>query len=163
MAQGTITLFNEFAKAKGDGRINVATDEFRVAFVTLQAGGTPTVTAADPVPTWGAGGTTNLAASEVAAGGSYAAGGKVVPNTTWVLSGDKVTLDDDDSNLLWAELAGSPETIKVGILYSNTAINKDAVGFVDMTPDGITAVSMVAGPVGINWNILGILAETVNA
>ena len=163
MAQGTVTLFNEFAKAKGDGRINMATDEFKVAFVTLQAGGTPTITAADAVPTWGAGGTTNLATSEVAAGGSYVAGGKVVPLTTWLLSGAVTTLDDDNSNLLWAALAGSPTTIKVGILYSNTAANKDAVGFVDMTTDGTTAISMVAGPVGIDWNASGILAETANA
>ena len=163
MAQGTVTLFNEFAKAKGDGRINMATDEFKVTFVTLQAGGTPTITAADPVPTWGAGGTTNLSTSEVASGGSYTAGGKIVATPTWLLSGSIVTFDDDGSNLLWAALAGSPETIKVGVLYSNTATNKDAVGFIDMTPDGTTAISMVAAPVGIDWNVLGILAETVNA
>ena len=164
MAQGTVTLFNEFAKAKGDGRINMATDSFKVSFITLQAGGTPTITAADAVPTWGAGGTTNLATSEVAAGGGYTAGGKAVAVPTWVLSGAVTTFDDDGSNLTWTSAAsGDPATIKVGVIYSDTATNKDCVGFIDMTADGTTAISLLAADVSINWNASGILAETANA
>jgi hypothetical protein len=164
MAQGTFTLFNESAKSKGDGRVNMATDSFKVAFVTLQAGGTPTVAATDAVPTWGAGGTTNLSSSEVAAGGGYTAGGKAVATPTWTLSGAVTTFDDDGSNLLWTSAgSGDPATIKVAILYSDTATNKDCIGFMDMTTDGTTAISLLAADVGINWNASGILAETANA
>jgi len=164
MAQGTFTLFNEFGKSKGDGRINMATDTFKVALVTLQAGGTPTITAADAVPTWGAGGTTNLASSEVAAGGGYMAGGISIATPTWTLTGAVVTFDDDGSNILWTSAAsGDPATIKVAVVYSDTASNKDAVGFIDMTSDGTTAISLLAADVGVNWNASGVLAETANA
>ena len=37
MAQGTLALFDEFAESIGDGRIDLDTDTFKVAFVTQPA------------------------------------------------------------------------------------------------------------------------------
>lgn len=162
MAQGTITLFNEFSKAIADGRIDVDTHTFKVALVTLQVGGTPTIAATDAVPCWGAGGSTNLSSSEVAAGGGYTAGGITLTSVTWSQSGGVTTFDAAD--ILWTSSAsGDPATIKAAVLYSDTATNKDAVGFLDMTADGTTAISLLAGNVGINWHASGIFTVTVNA
>lgn len=161
MAQGTLTLFNEFAESVADGRIDLDTHTFKVALVTLQAGGTPTIAATDAVPCWGAGGTTNLATSEVAAGGGYTAGGIALTSVTWAQTSGVGTFDAAD--VLWTSAAsGDPATIKVAVVYSDTATNKDAVGFIDMTTDGTTAISLLTGNVGINWNASGLFALTVN-
>ena len=154
MAQGTFVLFHEFSESIGDGRIDLDTDTFRVGLTTLQAGGTPTITAADAVPTWGAGGTTNLAASEVAAGGGYTAGGNTLTSVTWSQTTGTATFDAADTS--WTASAGSPTTIKTAVIYDDTATNKDALGFIDMTADGTTAISLVAGDINIVFNASGI-------
>ena len=159
MAQGTLALCNEFAKSIADGRIDIDTDTFKVGLVTLQVGGTPTIAETDPVPTWGAGGTTNLAASEVAAGGGYAAGGITLASLTWALSGAVATWDAAD--VAWTSSgSGDPTTIKTLVIYSDTAANKDALGFVDMTADGTTAISLLAGDISVAWNASGIFTNT---
>lgn len=160
MAQGTLTLFNEFAESMFDGRI-LSTHTFKAALVTLQVGGTPTIAATDAVPCWGAGGTTNLSSSEVAAGGGYTAGGIALTSVTFSQTAGVATFDAAD--ILWTSAAsGDPATIKALVVYSDTATNKDAVGFMDMTADGTTAISLLAGNVGVNWNASGLFTNTVN-
>lgn len=155
MAQGTLALFEEFSESIGDGRIDLDTDTFKIAFVTLQVGGTPTITAADPVPTWGAGGTTNLAASEVAAGGGYTAGGSNLTSVTWSQTSGTATFDAAD--VVWTSAgSGDPATIKTAVIYSDTATNKDCIGFIDMTADGTTAISLLAGDITVTFNASGI-------
>ena len=162
MAQGTITLFNEFSKSIADGRIDLDTHTIKAALVTLQVGGTPTIAATNAVPCWGAGGSTNLASSEVAAGGGYTAGGISLTFVTWTQSSGVATFDAAD--ISWTSAAsGDPATIKTLVLYSDTATNKDAIGFMDMTTDGITAISLLSGNVSVTWNASGIFAHTVNA
>ena len=162
MTQGTITLFNEFSKSIADGRIDLDTDTIKAAFTTLQAGGTPTIAATDPIPCWGAGGSTNLQSSEVAAGGGYTAGGKALSSISWAQAAGVGTFDAAD--LTWTSAgSGDPATIKTLVLYSDTAANKDAIGFMDLTTDGITAISLLSGNITITWNVLGIFTVTVNA
>lgn len=162
MAQGTITLFNEFAESVADGRIDLDTDTFKVALTTLQVGGTPTIAATDAVPCWGAGGTTNLSTSEVSAGGGYTANGETLTSVTYTQTSGVGTFDA--ANVTWTSAAsGDPATIKSLVLYSDTATNKDAVGFMDMTTDGTTAISLLSGDITVNWNASGIFTVTVNA
>ena len=159
MAQGTLALFDEFAESIGDGRIDLDTDTFKVAFVTLQVGGTPTIAKTDAVPTWGAGGTTNLSTNEVSAGGGYTAGGDALASVTWgQTNGDGVF---DAANNVWTSAAsGDPATIKTAVFYSDTAANKDCIGFIDMTADGTTAISLLAGDITIAWGAGGIFTVT---
>jgi len=161
MAQGTITLFNEFAESIADGRIDMDTHTFKAALTTLSVTGG--ISATDAVPTWGAGGTTNLATSEVSAGGGYTSGGIALSSVTWTQSGGVATFDA--ANISWTSAgSGDPTTIKSLVIYSDTATNKDAIGFMDMTADaGTTAISLLSGDISVNWNASGIFALTVNA
>lgn len=162
MAQGTFTLFNEFAESVADGRIDLDTHTFKVGLVTLQVGGTPTIAATDAVPCWGAGGTTNLSSSEVTPGGGYTTGGATLTSVTWAQSSGVGTFDSADVS--WTSSAsGDPTTIKTAVLYSDTAANKDAVGFMDLTSDGTTAISLLAGDISITVNANGWFTITVNA
>ena len=162
MAQGTITLFNEYSESMSDGRIDLDTNAFYAALTTLQVGGTPTIAATDAVPCWGAGGTTNLASSEVAAGGGYSAGGIALTSVTWAKTAGVCKFDAAD--IRWTSSAsGDPATIKSLILYDNTTANKDAIGFMDLTADGTTAISLLAGDISITWPAAGIFTHTVNA
>lgn len=158
MAQGTFTLFDEFSKSSKDGRIDIDSDTLKLALVTLQVGGTPTIAFDDAVPTWGAGGTTNLSTSEVSAGGGYTAGGKTLAGVTFVMLNGVSTLDSN--NIVWTSSAsGDPTDIKTAVLYSDTAANKDCIGYVDMTVDGTTAISLLAGDITATININGWLTS----
>ena len=159
MAQGTLALFDEFAESIGDGRIDLDTDTFMVAFVTLQVGGTPTIAKDDAVPTWGAGGSTNLNTSEVAAGGGYTAEGDALASVTWSQTAGVATFNAAD-NVWTSSASGDPATIKTAVIYSDTAANKDCIGFVDMTADGTTAISLLAGDITITWGVGGIFTVT---
>ena len=155
MAQGTFQLFDEFSESVADGRIDLDTDTFKVAFVTLQVGGTPTITKADAVPTWGAGGTTNLSSSEVTPGGGYTAGGQALTSVTWAQTSGTAKFDAAD--LTWTSSAsGDPTTIKTAVLYSDTATNKDCIGYWDMTADGTTAISLLSGDITLAHHASGI-------
>ena len=159
MAQGTLALFDEFAESIGDGRIDLDTDSFKIAFVTLQVGGTPTISKTTPVPTWGAGGTTNLDTSEVAAGGGYTAEGEALASVTWGQTAGVATFDA--ANVTWTSSAsGDPATIKTAVIYSVTSTNNDCIGFIDMTADGTTAISLLAGDITITFGAGGIFTCT---
>ena len=159
MAQGTLALFDEFAESIGDGRIDLDTDTFKIAFVTLQVGGTPTIAKTDAVPTWGAGGTTNLNTDEVAAGGGYTAEGDALASVTWGQTAGVSTFDA--ANNVWTSAAsGDPATIKTAVIYSDTAANKDCIGFIDMTVDGTTAISLLSGDITVSYGATGIFTVT---
>ena len=162
MAQGTLTLFNEYAESIADGRIDLDTDTFKAAIVTLQVGGTPSIAATDAVPCWGAGGSTNLSSSEVTPGGGYSAGGVALTSVTWAQTTGVGKFDAADFG--WTSSAsGDPATCKTLVIYDDTATNKDAVGFMDLTADGTTAISLLAGDISITVNASGIFTVTVNA
>ena len=148
MAQGTNALFDEFSKSIGDGRIDLDTHNFKIALVTLQVGGTPTIAKEDAIPTWGAGGSTNLAASEVTPGGGYSAGGILLTGVTWLQTAGVASFVAND--VTWTSAgSGDPANIKTAVVYDDGATNKDCVGFIDMTTDGITAISLLAGDVSV--------------
>lgn len=149
MAQGTLTLFHEFSESIGDGRIDMDSDTFKAAFTSTVP------SASDAVPCWGAGGSTNLSSNEVSAGGGYTAGGQALTSVTWVQSSGTATFDSADPS--WTSSgSGDPTNIKTLIIYSDTATNKDAVGFMDMTTDGgTTAISLLSGDITVTVNASG--------
>ncbi len=80
MARGNIHLFEDFIRLTKDGTaINLATDAINMGIVSTTI--VPTTTT--PVPTWGAAGTTNFAANEVATGTAYSAGGPALASVTY--------------------------------------------------------------------------------
>ena len=156
MAQGTLSLFNEFAESIADGRIDLDTHTFKAALTSTVPADT------DAIPTWGAGGTTNESSNEVTPGGGYTAGGISLTGVTWVQTSG-VGKFDSSLDVTWTSAAsGDPTNIKSLILYSDTATNKDCIGWMDMTADGgTTAISLLSGNITVTWNASGIFTLTV--
>lgn len=148
MAQGDVTWFNAAKLKLGLKKLELETDTLKLGLVTSSV--TPTASTADPC--WGAGGTTNLSSYEVTPGGNYSAGGPTVANNTFTESGGTATLDADNTSI--AQNASNPTNARWGILYSDTATNKDALAFVDL--GGVTDLS--SGGFSVTWNAAGIMS-----
>ena len=160
MAQGTMALFNELAESVGDGRIDFDTHDFYIALVSYQVGVTAEIAEDDPVPTWGTGGTTDISAGEVAAGGGYTAGGQILASVTWGQAAGAGKLDAIDA--VWTSVGvDDPANVKTAVIYDNDATNKDCVCFIDLTSNGTTAVSLLAGNITVAYGAAGILTQTV--
>lgn len=153
MARGDFTLFNEFANSLAEKKINLETDTIKLALIDV----TITPTANDATPQWGAGSGVDYDGNEVSTAGGYTAGGLACANPATTRSGDTTTFDADDPATIAQDASGFTDAYW-GILYSDTATNKDAIGFLDLGGP----VSEVAGPIDINWNASGICAIQTN-
>ena len=141
MAQGDVTLFNDFLQDVGRKVHNLETDTIKCALTD----GTTTPTAATANPCWGAGGSTNFAAEEVSAGGNYSAGGIDIAATYSQTSGTATF--DGATNPSWSQHASNPTDATWAIVYNDTATNKDAICFVDLGG----AFDMTTGDLTITW------------
>ena len=150
MAQGDVTLFNQFKAYEGDGTCDMDGHVFRAALITVAI--TPAADTADPC--WGAGGTTDLSTAECTPGGNYAAGGSTLTGVTFTETGGTVTWDAD--NVAIAQSATNPADARWVILYDDTATVKPAVAFVDL--GGVTDLS--AGGFSLTWSGSGIYSKT---
>lgn len=148
MAQGDVTWFNAAKLKLGLKKLELETDTLKLGLITSSI--TPTASTADPC--WGAGGTTNLSTYQVTPGGNYSTGGPTVANNTFTESGGTATLDADNTSI--AQNASNPTNARWGILYSDTATNKDAVAFIDL--GGVTDLS--SGGFSVTWNASGIMS-----
>ena len=146
MAQGDVVFFDQFLVDVMEEIHNLETDTIKVALVDNVI--TPVATTADP--RWGAGGTTDLSANEVAAGGNYAAGGATPAAPEVTLTGGLAQFDAGDVS--WAQDASNPTDAEWAIVYNDTAAGKNAIGFVDI---GGT-FDMTTGDLSITWNANGI-------
>lgn len=134
MSAGQFTLFDS-ALVHISGTINLASDTFKYAFINSTLA--PTASTANPC--WGAGGSTNFSTYEATpTGGSYAAGGIALTGVTYTQTSGTATFDSDD--LLVTQNAGNPTDARYVIVYSSTAANKNALGFIDL--DGVTDLSV---------------------
>lgn len=86
---------------------------------------------ADSDPRWGAGGAQNYATNEVAAGGSYSAGGIALAGTTSTLVG-AVTSLNATSPILLAANAANPTGAYWGAFYDSTDAGKHIFGYIDL-------------------------------
>lgn len=154
MARGDFTLFNELSVSLAEKKINLETDTIKLALID----DTITPTANDTDPQWGAGSGVDYDANEVGTGGGYSAGGLACANPAFTRSAGVGTFDADDPATIAQNGSGFTDAYW-GILYSDTATNKEAIGFLDLGGP----VSEQAGPIDINWNASGIFTITVNA
>ena len=91
-------------------------------------------------------------------GAVYQAGGLALA-TTWSEASGIVT-HDSTINPIWEKDLTGPENIRAALLYSISALGPNALGFVDMTQDGSTPLTLRIGRVAITWNLLGIFSIT---
>lgn len=152
MARGDLTVFNEFTVSLAEKKINLETDTIKLALIDDTV--TPTVDAATPM--WGGGSDEDYDANEVTDAGGYTAGGMEISGPELVRAAAVATFDDDDSNLSLAQNGSGFTDAYWGILYSDTATDKNAIAFIDLGGP----VSEQAGPVNINFNASGILTIT---
>lgn len=151
MAQGDVTLFNKAIEWIGEAVINLETDTIKLGLITSSL----TPAASTAAPCWGAGGSTNLTTYQVTPGGNYSTGGPTIANPTYTESSGTVTFDGDDVTI--AQDASNPTNARWAIIYSSTAANANALGFVDL--GGITDLS--AGAFTLTWSASGIASFAV--
>ena len=150
MAQGDITLFNEFKEDVGQKIHNLSSDTFKLGLVTNAV--TPAASTSDP--RWGAGGSTNLSSSEVTPGGNYSAGGAALATSTWSETSGTATFDAADVSI--AQNASNPNNARWGIIYNDTSAGKEALAFLDL--GGVT--DLTAGAFQVTWSASGIFSLT---
>jgi hypothetical protein len=134
MAQGTLTMFNEFSKTLGDGTHDMDVDTFKLALITT----IPSATLASP----------NLSDFTEVSGAGYTAGGETLTGVTW--TGDNssgVASFKSTGTVQWAQNAGGPTDIMTGIIYNLSASNA-AICFIDFSDGG--AISLRSGD--ISWS-----------
>lgn len=153
MARGDFTVFNELAISLAEKKINLETDTIKLALIDNVI----TPTANDTDPQWGVGSGVDYDGNEVSTAGGYVAGGLACANPAATRSGDTTTFDADDPATI-AQNASGFTNAYWGILYSDTATNKEAIGFLDLGGP----VSEQDGPVAISWNASGILTIQAN-
>jgi hypothetical protein len=157
MAQGTMKLFEEFAKSGMSfhdfDRVAAGTDTLSVIFIT-EATGTIETTATPDRSDF----------TETSNGGGYTTGGIEIAAPTWTETGGVGTLDHNagEAFITWTSQAGSPTDIKTALLVNDAvAATYDCIAILDMTADGgTTAISLVAGDITITWGGSGIFTCT---
>ena len=140
MAQGDVTIFDEFENDKGTGVHDLPSDVLKVALVDS----TITPTAADATPRWA-----DYSANEVS-GTNYTAGGETIGSVTWITAAGKTTLAGDDVG--WVMHASGPTDARWGIIVNTSAASEQAIGFVDLGE----VLSLQADHIDIEWGVGGI-------
>ncbi len=145
MAAGNFTVFDKAIKKIADGTIDLDSHAFKICVAT----------SAQAIAANFAGGSGNARYAdlthEAADNGSYVAGGEALTGITWALVGGVATFDADDAN--WT---GCTMTVKYGIIYDDTAANKDLLGFVDLDTLSGSGIVVSAGDLTIMWNSAGL-------
>lgn len=150
MARGDVKFFAAFERiSKAGVGVTLTSDTLKLGIVTSST--VPTVSTADP--RWGAGGSTDFSANQVATATAYT-GPITLASVTYTRSSGVVTLAA--ANITVALDAAGFTNGAYGILYDDTVSGKYAIGFVDLGGP----VSIVGGALNINWNASGIFAET---
>jgi hypothetical protein len=153
MSVGDITWFDEALLNLGKKIFDFANDAIKVGIIKSAANGgvDPAVTTADP--RWGAGGTTNLASSQVATAGTAYTAPITLTSVTWTnvsgtptLRAAEPTINQDASgftNGRWA------------IFYDDTDSGKRAIAYMDLGADrDITLGSLTLAWSGATNDIL---------
>ena len=139
MAAGDARVCANFIEAMANNTLTTiwtGASAIKVALVTSST--TPSVN--DSFPTFGAGGTQNYSTNQVAAGGTYSAGGVTLAGATVVQTTNVVALNAT-SPITWAANASNPTDARWAIIYNDTTTNKEVLGFIDL--GGV--VSLVPG------------------
>lgn len=150
MARGDVKWFVNFdLKAKSGVSFNLTSDTLKMGIVT--SANVPTVDESDP--RWGAGGSTDFSANQVATGTAYT-GPITLTGVTFTRTAGVNTLDFAD--ILVAQDAAGFTNGAYGILFDDTVAGKYCVGFIDLGGP----VSLQSGPLVNTWNASGVLQAT---
>jgi hypothetical protein len=147
VAQGTVEVFDSFVQYSFEGNaenpfdLGATPDVLKCAIVSNAV--TPATNTSDP--TWGAAGGTNMSTDEES-GGTYTAGGLVLSTVAVTNVAGVIHLDFDDP-ATWAQNVGNPTSCYYGIIYSDTATDKNCIGYVDL--GGV--FNAVTGDLTITW------------
>ena len=152
MAAGDFKWFAQALHDLGNKLIDLDTDVLKFGLVTSAT--PPTVTIAGPC--WGAGGTTNFSSTQVGTGGGYT-GPITLASVTWTKDATGAVLDAADPSVI-AQHASGATNIAYLILYSDTATNKNCIGYMELSTAG--TISLVAGSLTITFNASGMLRFT---
>jgi len=151
MARGDVHIFAAFElKSKTGGNFTLTSDTLKIGIVTNAT--VPTVSTADP--RWGAGGSTDFSANQVATGTAYT-GPITATSVAYTRSNGVNTLAM--ANITVNQDAGAGFTNGYyAIIYDSTVAGNYAIGFLDLGgPVSITTGSMI-----ITWNASGVATET---
>lgn len=147
MAQGTVTVFDTFIEYMFKGSpdcpfdLGATADVLKCAIIDDTI--TPLTTTADPC--YGVGGTVNFEPSKQE-GGSFTVGGFTLATPVVSIVGGIPQLDFGDP-AQWAKNAANPTTCWYGLIYDDTATNKNCIGWVDL--GGV--FDATTGPLDIAW------------
>lgn len=147
MAQGDLTVFEEFPDQLGKEIHNFQSDTLKLGIIN----NTSPPAAGDETPVWA-----DYSANEVSSAGGYVAGGMTLSGVTFTEAGGTATLDDTGNVSLAQNPAGFTDGYW-GIIYNDSATLKNAIAFVDLGGPA----SEQAGPININWGAAGILTVAV--
>lgn len=138
MAAGHVTPMTSYIQwmALNSPADKWGSDTIKCGLVTV----TTTPNNQDSNACWGAGGAQNYSTNEVAAGGTYTAGGFTLTGNTVTQATNVVSLNTT-SPISWAANGANPTNARWGIVYDNTTANKEVLGFIDLG----AATSLVPG------------------
>lgn len=150
MAQGDLTLFEEFADQLGNAIHNFENggNTFKVMLINNST----VATAGDTTPT--------KTDYTECSGSGYTAGGDTVDNQSYDEASGVATYDGDDVG--WTQNASGPSDIYQAVLYNDTDASDTCIGFIDMTTDGgTTPLDLADGDITIQFHTSGIFTVTV--
>ncbi len=152
MAQGSVTVFEEFLENMVDGNdttngINLKDDTFNLVLVTDDIDTITAGTASPDVSDF----------TEVAAGGGYSTGGATATITATEAAGT-LTIAISGTVTWTSTGSGGAATIRSAILHSTTHIGtSDAVCAIDMTSDsGTTPLDLDDGDINVSGTLFTI-------
>lgn len=147
MAAGDIVWFDQALLDLGKEVHQLATDTLKLGLITAAV--TPATSTSNPC--WGAGGSTNLSTNAVGTATAWT-GPVTLGSVTWTIVSGTPTLDATDPTTIAQDASGFTDA-RWGIIYNDTATNKNAIAYIDL---GSTR-SIVTGPLSITFNASGIL------
>lgn len=149
MAQGDVTLFEEFVDQLGEEIHNFSSDTLKLGIID----NTVTPTASDATPAW-----SDYSANEVSTGGGYPADGISLTGVTWTEVAGTATLDDTGNISLSQNASGFTDGYW-GILYNASSAGGNAIAFIDLGGPA----SEQSGPITITWGASGILTVAISS
>ena len=132
MAQGDVVIFDDAIEYLLTGSpdcpfdLGASPDTIKIAIVNNVI--VPSTTTDNPA--WGAGGATNLSTNEES-GGSMTVGGLTMGSVVVSVVGGVPQLDMADP-ATWSQNGSNPTACFWGIVYSDTATNKNCLAYVDL-------------------------------
>lgn len=148
MAAGDFKWFAQGIHDIGNKIIDLDTDVIKFGLVTNST--VPTVLIAGPC--WGAGGSTNFSSTQIATATSYT-GPITLASVTWTKDNTGAVWDAADPATIAQDASGATN-IAYAIFYSDTATNKNCIGYMELSTTG--AISLVTGSLTITFNASGI-------